>query len=206
MPLSPSIVNFDHADGVDPAAVPRLARARGGPVALGRRATPSRTDRSVTRCLKTHHNYRGSPHDPSPRARSPAFFPRGWNTKQPALPCIRYERFYLWPPAPGTRRVMILFRPVLGIYAIGDSDKPRRWRWKKMKSPARGASGRAAPRPPRISPRCTQRTSEGRDERRGTMRGRGREKERERRIILFLHQPTRNSPTFYDRLTASLVR
>lgn len=31
------------------------------------------------------------------------------------------------------RRVMILFRPVLGIYAIGDSDKPRRRDIKKNK-------------------------------------------------------------------------
>lgn len=74
-PGLPSIVNFDHAGGVDPAGCITKAAA-------GRCATPSKTDRSVTRCLKMHHNYRGIPLVPLP---GPAFS-RGWNTKQLAFP------------------------------------------------------------------------------------------------------------------------
>lgn len=49
---------------------PRAALRKPLPAALlGRCATPSKTDRSVTRCLKMHHNYRGSPLAARPRPR-----------------------------------------------------------------------------------------------------------------------------------------
>lgn len=80
--------------GRPPGGITKAAAGR----ALGRRcATPSKTDRSVTRCLKMHHNYRGSPLTPLTR---PRFLARV-EYEAVGFPCIRYERFYLWLPAPG---------------------------------------------------------------------------------------------------------
>lgn len=81
----PSIVNFDHADGVDPQAAlrkplprPRLSRSQ-------RNAVKNRSVgwRSALRCIIIIV-------DPLPppaaRSSSPTPFSRGWNTKQSAFP------------------------------------------------------------------------------------------------------------------------
>lgn len=134
-----SIVNFDHAsDGVDP----RLHyESRTVGRTLGSCATPSKTDRSVTQCLKMHHNYHGSPLTPRP-----ATLPRAGGIRSSRLSLYQVQTFLFMAAGSRPRRVMILFRPVLRIYAIGDSDKPRRKERKgekktKIKSPRYALNG-----------------------------------------------------------------
>jgi len=79
---------------------------------------------------------------------------------------------------------MILFRPVLGIYAIGDLDKPRMREREREKRENEVAPMR------RESERPASRLGAHRERMRETEREQEREK-RERRIILFLHQSTR---------------
>ena len=76
---------------------------------------------------------------------------RGRNTKQPAslffflsfslslsLFLSRYQAFLFTGMGSRGRRVMILFRLVLGIYAIGDSDKPRKGERERERERERG--------------------------------------------------------------------
>lgn len=62
----------------------------------------------IGRCgyLKTHHNYHESPHAPRP-----PLIPFHARVEYEAVgfPCIRYERFYLWPPAPGPDELWYCF-------------------------------------------------------------------------------------------------
>ena len=135
---------------------------------------------------------------------------RGRNTKQPAslffflsfslslsLFLSRYQAFLFTGMGSRGRRVMILFRLVLGIYAIGDSDKPRKGEREREREREGGREGSEicpGPQPYLCRFLClpTGWAGEGRREAGGG-------------TLLFLHQATLNLPTFYDRLTASSV-
>lgn len=137
----------------------------------------------MTRCLKMHHNYRGSP------LARPRFLARV-EYEAVGFPCIRYERFYLWLPAPGPNELWYCFgrfsestRSVTRINRGGERERKRE---KKMKIKSLRARGTSC-----ISPRYVLNGEEI--------------WAKERHIILFLHQTTRDPPIFYDRLTTSLV-
>lgn len=87
---------------------------------------------------------------------------------------------------------MILFRLLLGIYAIGGSDKlgkgEEKRGWKRNLPGLRNPIFVLSVPTDRSAPIWD------RDE-----------VERDEGTLLFLHQPTFNLPTFYDRLTASSV-
>lgn len=81
-------------------------------------AETSKTDH---KSFKSHHNYR----------RSPVCAGRIRKRRAGQRALARYQAFLFTAMGSRGRRVMILFRLLLGIYAIGNSDKPRKGRGKR---------------------------------------------------------------------------
>lgn len=113
-------------------------------VAVGRTLDGLRRQKPIGRwrkCLKMHHNYHGSP-----LTSRPASLPHAGGIRSSRLSLYQAQTFLFMAAGSRPRRVMILFRPVLRIYAIGDSDKPRKKDKKgekktKIKSPRCALNG-----------------------------------------------------------------